>query len=199
MKNKIEILAEGKWVLPVGTKLKRYMHSELEEDIILKCCTEIDTKAYISDYKVDFSDLPPLYPTKGMEVPEGGIEFVCGKRILLLVGDYGFAGKHKTVDYNPFLTSWDYFGKSSNSYELIRTLPKTLTVCAECFKEVCECKQEEGWYRVLTVADNWYIRYFNGNTFRNSDIHSTEAGFISDYKEIDWANPISAKPITEEG
>ena len=138
MKNKtIEILAEGSWNLPIGTL---YTLRDADGGIRRRNKTEtpysIGAKELI--HEVDFSDLPPLYPTKGMEVGKDGIEFADGNGKLLDVGVNGFTHGERITDAQ-FVYWYESFGVGM---ELKRTLPKTIAVCAECFKETCECKHE---------------------------------------------------------
>jgi hypothetical protein len=152
MKNKtIEILVEGKHNLPTGTKIKSYKNGKFLDDWehncdhVLESCTGKDGFVY----EVDFSSLPPLYPTKGMEVGKDGIEFADGDGKLLMVNEYMLAWVH-SGDMRE-IKSWSYVELERDGFELKRALPKTKTVCAECHKEVCECKHE------MTALDVMYF------------------------------------------
>lgn len=157
MKNKtIEILAEGDHCLPIGTKVKT-LHSDGERK---SCDLQIELNEYKIDsenknscgfiVQVDFSDLPPFYPTKGMEVPEEGIEFADGRCTLFDAGQNG-------ITYYGESSGETYFEKfnskemNTRPWKLKRALPKTITVCADCFKETCECKHE------MTTLDVMYF------------------------------------------
>jgi hypothetical protein len=192
MKNKtIEILAEGNHLLPVGTKVKKYHNIGVLKGLSAewKCgrSLDVDTKTYI--YEVDFSDIEPLYPHKGMEVPDDGIEFADGDGKLIDIGSYGFAW-HDNDNGRKWYVEYKY--ATDSNFELKRTLPKTITVCADCFKEICECKHESGWYRVLLEGD-WIFRYYNKEvdkfaTAKKFDAHIDK----SYYSEINWTpqNPV---------
>jgi len=208
MKNKtIQILSEGEWKLPTGTKVKTYKNGELFGESVVDNVVNtalyqifkddgviINTDGYI--YEVDFSDLPPLYPTKGMEVPEEGIEFADGNGKLIDSGSHGITyviGNGET--YFERFKSVDMANQSENVFELKRTPPKTITVCANgCFKEVCECVHDEGWYRV-NLNHKWTLRHWNGEKFGwfEKGDHINDTG---EYYEIDW-NPINVIPEGE--
>jgi hypothetical protein len=197
-KNTIEILADGEHKLPIGTNFKRWIDGRVVEDFTTVREISVDPSGYVSDYQVDFSELPPLYPTKGMEVPEDGIEFADGDGKLVDVGVIGFtfiAGKE--LD----LGEWNSKAVIASCFQLKRTLPKTITVCADCFKEVCECEHEEGWYRVYTPTSEWMIKYYKDNTLYNSSTRNDVWGFVDKLcksSKIDWNNPISVTPEVEE-
>jgi len=182
MNNKrINILAEGEWVLPKGTNVKKY-NKKLSE---WKCARSMEVNACISSdvYEVDFSEVPPLYPHKGMHVPEEGIEFriIYGK--LLLVGNFGIALSRGSEH---ILYDWCFVSGNTDELELKRTLPKTINVCSECFKEVCECKHEEGWYWVFSLNSKWYLRYFDGKDM----LTHKDGRVVGTYKSVDWDNII---------
>jgi len=134
MKETIEILAPGEWALPAGTDCVKYIKGK--ESARWKCANPL--VIYPDDsvcYEVDFTNVPPLYPSPDMEVPEEGIEFKEGGDKLMLVGKYGVALNGACE----VLYSWDDVEHDSSNFELISTLPKTIKVCSWCFKEVCEC------------------------------------------------------------
>jgi hypothetical protein len=217
MKNKptkeemtIQILTEGKWKLPVGTKVKTYASKEIANTSDGEHITDSFTNEYIIDsdnksrtghiYEVDFSEIPPLYPHKGMDVPKEGIEFeekdtlrYTGK--LIDVGQNGvtFENGDKVVVNLPWsrVENRDY-------YKLKQTLPKTKTVCSGCFKGPCECVHADGWYRVkLNINDKWMLRYWVENSFYDSKNEDCLCGVVNDYSEIDWDNMINVEPEKE--
>jgi len=204
MKNKtIQILSEGEWTLPAGTTFN--LHDKCSGAVSDFYCPT-DRAVTASEeflYHVDFSDLPPLYPTKGMEVPEEGIEFADGNGRLLDVGENGIT--YVTREGSTHFHDWEYMKSISDDkfpfflFKLKRTLPKTLTVCADCFKEVCECKHEEGWYRVK-IKGQWVLLYFGGPMFRERKREARDMGnaywTIKSADEIDW-NPINVIPEGE--
>jgi len=194
MKNKtIEILTDDTHVLPVGTKVRRWYKGILQEEFVAEK-TIVKTIVHctyntVSIVEVDFSEVEHLYPHKGMDVPEEGIEFADGVGNLIDCGEHGFVYETGTN-----ITEYVKYGDSPRlAFKLKRTLPKTITVCADCFKEVCECKREEGWYRVLSMNNKWYLRYYvNGAIYTHKEGRSVGA-----YKEIDWNNPINPIPEVE--
>jgi hypothetical protein len=210
LKNKtIQILTKGDWTLPVGTKVNTYADKSNPSTGSGVHTVDEDTSTYFIDsdnkgpvghiYEVDFSDVPKLYPSKGMEVGKDGIEFVTHDRTLFLVGEYGFSGRHNS-NLGPFLTEWEWFENNKNSFELKRTLPKTKTVCAECHKEVCECKHESGYYRIK-ICGEWTVRYYDKKSayFYHTDAMLSDTFRWGDGRqsEIDWANPINVTPESE--
>ncbi len=200
MKNKtIEILTDGICILPVGTKLTQYNNGSVcNEETVPDSGKEVAifTMENIVN-EVDFSGVPKLYPHKGMEIPEEGIEFADGNGKLLDVGENGFmffADQDEDCDGHYDFRNWSSKDSTEDCFKLKRTLPKTIQVCAGCFKEVekCECVREEGWYRVRSMDNKWYIRYYvNGTFYTHKDGRSTGA-----YREIDW-NPINVIPEGE--
>ena len=158
MNNKrINILAEGEWVLPKGANVKKY-NKKLEFLSEWKCARSLEVNTCISSdvYEVDFSEVPPLYPHKGMHVPKKGIAFADGNGRLVDVGNNGITynlSTGKTVFIN--FTKEEIF--EQKDFELKRALPKTINVCSECFKESCECAPQlstEPWTDRLQIM-NW--------------------------------------------
>ena len=155
MNNKrINILAQGAWVLPKGTNVKKY-NKKLEFLSEWKCARSLEVDTCISSgvYEVDFSELPPLYPHKGMHVPKEGIALADGDGVLLDVGIYGYTWMRidKSIEYEEYPT------EQSEVFELKRTLPKTINACSDCFKESCECAPQlstEPWTDKLKII-NW--------------------------------------------
>ena len=158
MNNKrINILAEGEWFLPKGTNVKKY-NKKLEFLSEWKCARSLEVNTCISSdvYEVDFSELLPLYPHKGMHVPEEGIAFADGPGRLVDVGNNGI-----TYIVSTGKTFFINFTKKEilerKCFELKHSLPKTINVCSECFKEVCECVPQlstEPWTDKLKII-NW--------------------------------------------
>jgi len=168
MNNKrINVLAEGEWVLPKGTKYRNFSEYEQHDNDDFKSSGNIFT--FLIDSKlfnqsgnhtevdfsgVDLAEAPPLYPHKGIHVPKEGIEFrfIYGK--LLLVGNFGIAlsrgSEHVIYD-------WCFVSGNTDELELKRNLPKTINVCSDCFKEACECATQpstEPWTDRLQIM-NW--------------------------------------------
>lgn len=148
MEKTIQILAKNNDTIPRGTKLKQYnfgklnnYFGELNNDFgkIREDLKFAGGAHWV--YEVDFSEVPPLYPHKGMIVPEKGIEFADGNGRLIDVGVNGFTLEHNNCDDVFFY--WIENIHKRDGYRLKRTLPKTITVCADCFKEVCECEHEK--------------------------------------------------------
>jgi hypothetical protein len=191
MKNKtIQILAYGDHILPIGTKIKSYREGKfLDEweqgdgaERLIVCMRD----GFV--YEVDFDDLPPLYPTKGMEVPEEGIEFTDGRK-LLLVGEFGIAGKMTYGD--PFAVEWGVIeNRGLNKYELKRTLPKTINVCADgCFKKVCECvpeidKRVDEILKHITIGVRNTLTYIDGTGYSLEYSSAILDGYSGEYKKM---------------
>jgi len=183
----IEILAEGDWALPEGTKCAAHgkINDKWFEGVstyfrAISSKNKSDSGNYI---EVDFSDLPPLYPCFGMVIPKEGIKFADGKGRLVDVGQYGITlikSSGKTV-----FVSFKHINEFNEIFELKRILPKTVTVCAGCCQLVCECGHTKGWYRVKSGGDRWAFRYWDGVYFQ------TNNGGIGNYRkeiyeDIDW-------------
>jgi len=184
MNNKrINILAEGEWFLPKGTNVKKY-NKKLEFLSEWKCARSLEVDTCISSdvYEVDFSEVPPLYPHKGMHVPKEGIAFAGGNGRLRDIGEYGFIWCDDFAD-SEYVA---YSESELEGFELKRTIPKTINVCSECFKEVCECKHEEGWYWVFSLNSKWYLRYFDGKDM----LTHKDGRVVGTYKSVDWDNII---------
>ena len=194
MNKAIEILAEGVWALPEGTKCtshgkfkNKWVSMQSEHKAISsenKSMTSSENKSISGNYiEVDFSDLPPLYPCFGMVIPKEGIKFADGKGRLVDVGQYGITlikSSGKTV-----FVSFKHINEFNEIFELKRILPKTVTVCAGCCQLVCECGHTKGWYRVKSGGDRWAFRYWDGVYFQ------TNNGGIGNYRkeiyeDIDW-------------
>lgn len=195
MKNKtIEILVDGRHRMPTGAKFTMHHTSGKKDETIVKEHTIYSLCVGDSSvvYEVDFSDLPPLYPAKGMTVPADGIEFADGKGKLLLVGEHGIA---YAVGANDYIFKWDRFSEKSNGLHLKRELPKTKTVCAECFKEVCECKHEMGYYPV--EKDGLLgVCYYDGRKLHVLICHIISRLEVCDC-DVNWNNPINVTPESE--
>jgi hypothetical protein len=192
----IEILVDGKHNLPTGTKIKSYKNGKFLDDWehncdhVLESCTGKDGFVY----EVDFSDLPPLYPHKGMEVPEEGILFADGEGSVVDVGEHGFTYRMSEATEH---MAWQY--STMSHYQLERTLPKTKTVCAECHKEACECVREEGWYRTRMKSKPWDLLYWGGNIFRTCKLKSDTGNSywtLESLEEVNWA-PVNVIPEGE--
>ena len=152
---KIKILKEGNHVLPKGTIatflatgcVKKY---EEDQKIFIICNN-------IADIIVDFSEVEPLYPHKGIKVPKEGIPFADGKGCLLDCGQnlitYDYKGRKDYLE-------WELLLPNDKDYELKRTLPDTIEVCAECIKEPCECKKD---CLILKVIDDGSLFIVVGN------------------------------------
>ena len=157
MNNKrINILAEGKWFLPKMTKFRNVDDFETFGYLLEDCYVTINSKLRNKGgyrVEVDFSEVPPLYPHKGMHVPKEGIEFADGNGGLRDIGEYGFIWRDDFSD-----SEYVAYSKSEcEDFELKRTLPKTINVCSECFKEGCECATQpsaEPWTDKLKII-NW--------------------------------------------
>jgi len=161
MNNKrINILAEGEWILPKATNVKKY-NKKLGFLSEWKCARSLEVNTCISSdvYEVDFSEVPPLYPHKGMHVPDEGIAFADGDGRVVDVGNNGITYIVSTG--KTFFINFTNFTKKEileqKYFELKRTLPKTINVCGYCFKEVCECAPQlsaETWTDKLKIM-NW--------------------------------------------
>jgi hypothetical protein len=145
---KIKILKEGTHVLPKGTVVEhfgknQYSRVSLSED------TEISASPTNGGrIAVDFSQVEPLYPHKGMKVPKEGIPFADGSGELIDCGENGIT---YTYDDEIRFRTYDEVEPEKAWFILKRTLPETIEVCAECIKEVCECKKD---YLRLTSYNN---------------------------------------------
>jgi hypothetical protein len=204
MKNKtIQILTKGDWTLPIGTKVNTYADKSNPSTGSGVHTVDEDTSTYFIDsdnkgpvghiYEVDFSDVPKLYPSKGMEVGKEGVEFADGDGKLLDVGVNGFVYALNNEDrYVRFGFDTEKF----KHFQLKRTLPKTKTVCAECHKGVCECAPVVGLHRVR-LDDAWYFRYWTGTCWSTHKGGGT-MGPLKTYCEIeDKNNPINVIPESE--
>jgi len=192
MKNKtIQILTWGRHLVPVDTIVTA--HNINGKSISTWTTEHVEwlPVAHNEDgfyYEVDFSNLPPLLPTPKLNVPEEGIGFTCGKCILLGVSNYGY--HNGTCD----ISTWKTVELKDNStFELVRTLPKTIQACADCFKEACECKHEDGWYRVK-YGDSWALRFWDDDEFRFHEEGGVIHNWRGIYDDVDWSNPISVTP-----
>lgn len=197
MKNEIiNILAPGDHELPIGTKLRQFNNGALCNEKSIQVdnfvIASVTNTSIVNE--VDFSELPPLYPTPDMIVPEEGIEFVIDGKLLMIdknrIAWVTDDGKLGIGLLNIVVETEDW--------ELKRTLPKIIEVCSGCFKTVCECVREEGWYRVyVKFYKQWSIRFYDGTDFRVDDGGPLIADQEKAYTEIDWANPINVKPEGE--
>ena len=190
MKNeRINILAEGEWILPVGTNVKKY-NKKLEFLCEWKCARSLEVVDGISYYiyEVDFSEVEPLYPTKGMHVPKEGIGFANKVGTLVDVGENGITwifdkqGNYHYSKFDSFVDGYDF--------ELKRTLPKTINVCECCFKEVCECKHEDGWYPLKSGNG---VCYWSSENRSGYALMSNQTLIIVTEDKINWT-PINIKP-----
>jgi hypothetical protein len=197
MKNRINILAEGKWVLPIGARVKNIgVANDATSEYVVRNENYV---VRISNYmtfvnQVDFSELPPLYPTPGMIVPEEGIEFSDGDGKIIDVSKVGITYVNGKGEL--FHNYWSQFDPKSgpdiyDAFIIDRVLPKTIEVCADCFKELCECMHVEGWYRVR-MESGWDLKYYNSSAFTPFRMSS----YLTDCKilEVDWDNMINVNP-----
>lgn len=201
MKKTINILVQGRCDLPVGTKLKQHNNGSVcNEEIVSGAKIKIVTMENIVN-EVDFSEVPPLYPTPDMDIPKGGIRFNDGDGSLYLSGESGIAFRNR--DGLPFLFIWSQVEADKTGEQCLQlkiTLPETVTVCSGCFKETCECAHAEGWYRVyVKFHKQWIIRFWNGTNFMIDDGGPLISDWEKSYTEIDWENPINSTPIQTKG
>lgn len=166
MKVRIKILAPGWHSLPIGIKVKSYKEGELRDNWIyereerLNVCTHDDGWSY----EVDFSELPPLYPTPDMGIGATGIEFTSGDGKIIDIGSNGITYKMvKDKAGSMCFNEWPEVDKFKESFKLKRTLPKTIEVCSDCFKELCEClKESKVTYEVKAIEGDDFLEDTGG-------------------------------------
>ena len=100
MNKTIEILAE-QCTLPSGTRLKLGVINNGEW---FKLGND-EEYGVATPVQVDFSELPPLYPTKGMEVLKGGIPFSDsdGKLMDCAENYFYYKGSSIKLDYQMYV------------------------------------------------------------------------------------------------
>jgi hypothetical protein len=188
MKNKtIEILADGEHMLPKGLVINTRIIEKNPPTALseVKWIVEFEgDKFNVSEdsthaYEVDLSSkLEPLFPHKGMEVPEEGIEFADGDGVILDASNTGLTYKNTKGDIFHHLWSKHDLASEPEVYDgfiIPRTLPATITVCANgCFKEVCECVT----VKQMTTLD---VMYFWEVVKSSSSILLCEAVDVDNY------------------
>jgi hypothetical protein len=118
--------------------------------------------------EVDFTNIEPLYPHPGLDVPEGGVLFKSGGRLYCCGSNYfGYSrGGDAVFAYRAFDDS------NKHLYEIKQQLPETKMICKDCGCEVCECSIEAMLIKSLRFIQEKASKYRENNLFaRETDMY----------------------------